>query len=145
MNKITENFNKYIILIKQLISFGFVGSIITTLSLIIYWACVYIGIHYQAANAIGFLITVAIAYVLNNRITFKDNSGAEWSIKALAKTYISYSITGLFMASILLWLWTQILGIAEGLAPILNLFFTIPINFLLNKFWVYKKINSDRD
>lgn len=126
-------------LLKQIISFGFVGGIITALSLIIYWVCVYFGVHYQIANAIAFCITVAISYVLNNILTFKDNEKIEWSMVALLKAYASYSITGMFLAAFLLWFWTSVLKINVNIAPLLNLFFTIPINFILNKFWVYRR------
>ncbi len=130
--------NRVCVLIKQLLSFGFVGGIITLLSLLIYWGCIHVGIHYEIANAFGFVVTVALAYVLNNRLTFRSNTEVRWSFKALLKTYASYSVTGLFMASGLLWLWTHMFGINENYAPLLNLFFTIPINFVLNKFWVFR-------
>lgn len=83
-------------LLKQIINFGLVGGIITALSLIIYWVCVYFGVHYQLANAIAFCITVAISYILNNIITFKSENKTEWSMLALLKTYATYSITGIF-------------------------------------------------
>jgi len=124
---------------RQLIQFGFVGVIITVLSLLIYWICVYLGIHYQIANVIGFLITVAISYVLNNKYTFKNESVVKWSWNALIKVYASYSITGIFLSAFLLWLWTDIMEINVNIAPLLNLCFTIPINFILNKFWVYNR------
>lgn len=126
-------------IIKQVLSFGFVGTIITILALLIYWGCVSLGIHYQVANTIGFVITVAVAYELNNRITFGNDVCLRRSLKGLLKAYTSYSVSGLFIAGVLLWLWTEKLGIDKNIAPLLNLFFTVPINFLLNKFWVYKK------
>lgn len=126
-------------LIKQLIDFGFVGGIITGLSLIIYWVCVYMGIHYQIANGIGFVITVAISYVLNNIVTFKEEGEAKWSVKALIKAYASYSITGILLATFLLYFWINVLGIGVKVAPLLNLFFTIPLNFVLNKYWVFER------
>jgi putative flippase GtrA len=125
--------------IKQFISFGLIGGLNTILSLGIYWLVVYLGGHYLLANAIAFAITVFISYVLNNIFTFKGEGKAEWSLRTLLKVYVSYSITGLFLTSILLWVWTDCLGINENIAPIINLFFTIPLNFLLNKFWAYKK------
>lgn len=134
--KVLLNYNEQL---KQLLSFGVVGIIITLLGLMIFWLCVYVGIHYQIANAIGFIITVVIAYVLNHRFTFNKRKGA-LSIKGMFKAYASYSITGLFLAAFLLWLWTERLGINKNVAPLLNLMFTIPINFLLNKFWVYKNM-----
>ena len=126
-------------LFKQFMTFGLIGGLNTLLSLGIYWVMVHLGSHYLVANAVGFVVTVAISYVLNNTITFKGEGKPEWSIRTLVKVYVSYSVTGLFLASVLLWLWTDCLGINENLAPIINLFFTIPINFWLNKVWAYNK------
>lgn len=125
--------------IRQFITFGLIGVVITVLSLLIYWGCIRFGLHYQVANALGFIITVALSYILNNIFTFSDKKKIYWSIYSLLKTYASYSITGIFLAGFLLWIWNGVFGIDEKIAPILNLFFTVPINYLLNKYWVYKK------
>lgn len=132
--------NKIIELGRQFIKFGLVGGINTILNLIIYWFCIRIGIHYLAANTIGFLITVAISYVLNNIFTFKnDGQKAEWSLKTLIKVYASYFMTGMILNSILLWFWNDYVGINENISPILNLIITVPLNFVLNRMWAYKK------
>lgn len=126
--------------IVQFIKFGLVGGLNTVLSLLIYYFCLYLGLHYYLANAIAWFITVNISYVLNNILTFKGEDGSvNWSLKALFKVYASYSITGIFLNTFLLWLWVQKFGISEAIAPIINLMITIPTNFILNKFWAYKK------
>ena len=58
---------------------------------------------------------------------------------ALIKTYVSYSFTGLFLNSLLMFLWVRVFHISEYLAPIFNLLISVPINFLINKFWAFKK------
>ena len=124
---------------KQFISFGLIGGLNTLLSLGIYWLIVNLGGHYILASVVGFVITVAISYVLNNIFTFKGEGKPEWSLKNLLKVYVSYALTGLILNNILLWLWIDVCGINQNLAPVINLFFTIPLNFLLNKLWAYKK------
>lgn len=136
--------NKLLELLKkestiQFIKFGMVGALNTILNLMIYYFCIYLGIHYTVANATGWFITVFISYVLNNILTFKGEDGVKWSLKALIKVYISYSVSGLFLNTFLLWLWVDICGISDKLAPIINMCFSIPLNFILNKFWAYKK------
>ena len=82
----------------------------------------------------------AISYVLNNIFTFRDSrNNAEWSLVALLKVYFSYFFTGIVINSILLWFWNDRIGINKDLSPILNLFFTIPMNFVLSKLWAYRK------
>lgn len=130
---------------RQFISFGLIGGFNTLLSLIIYWVCIRIGIHYLIANTIGFIITVSLSYVLNNLFTFrKEGNKTEWSVRTLFKVYASYFFTGIIINGILLWFWNDIVGINENLSPVLNLFITIPLNFVLNKIWAYGKTNRDK-
>lgn len=125
--------------IKEFVKFGLVGGVNTVLNLVIYWICTGIGIHYLVANAIGFMITVAISYVLNNIFTFRSVDGGKpvWSLRTLFKVYVSYFATGMVLNSLLLWFWNDLIGIDKNLAPVFNLFVTIPLNFLLNKLWAY--------
>lgn len=125
---------------SQFIKFGIIGALNSGLNILIYWICIWNGLHYLLANTIGFLITVAISYALNNIFTFKDKlEKVEWSFKALIKSYISYFFSGMIINSILLWFWNDFIGISQGISPLLNLIVTVPLNFLMNKFWVYKK------
>ena len=117
-----------------------VGAVNTILGLAIYWICVSFGIHYLIANTIGFIITVAISYVLNNLFTFKDNEGKrDWSLITLLKVYASYFLSGMILNSVLLWFWNDYIGINDKISPVLNLFVTIPLNFVLNKMWAYRR------
>ena len=133
-------------LVEQFIKFGIVGAFNTIFGLVIYWVLTHIGVHYLIANAIGFTITVAISYCLNNTFTFRSKEEkANWSILGLLKSYVSYSVTGVFINSALLWFWNDYIGINQDLAPVLNLFVTIPLNFLMNKLWVFKKNDSNEE
>jgi putative flippase GtrA len=91
-----------------------------------------------------------------------------WQV--LLKTYASY-LLGFFINQVLLWVWidltnigqyfmfagdiinacTGIIGIApkqftsgdisQIAAPVINIFVTVPINFVINKFWAYRQKN----
>ena len=45
---------------------------------------------------------------------------------------------GSFSLKRLLWFWIDACGVSEYVAPIINLLVTVPLNFLLNKFWAFK-------
>lgn len=87
------------------------------------------------ANAIAFVVTVANSYFWNNRYVFSKTSSGH--LVALAKVYLCYGTT-FVISTFLLYLMVDILGISKYIAPILNLFVTVPLNFLLNKFWAFK-------
>ena len=126
-------------LLTQFIKFGIVGGINAIISYSIYMLCIYLGMHYLLCNGFAFVISVFSSYCLNGKFVFKKSEQGERSAwKSLVKVYASYSITGIFLNSILLILWIDLLGVPKFLAPILNMCIGIPINFLLNKCWAYK-------
>lgn len=129
------------LLVVQFSKFGIVGCINTATGYCIYLFCIYIlGLHYIVANIIEFLITIFISYVLNSWFVFSKRE-ISWKQRliSLGKTYMSYISTGLILSSFLLAFWVEKIKISEALAPILNLLVTVPLNFILNKFWVYNK------
>ena len=133
--------------IYQFLKFGLVGISNTLIAYVTYSLCIYIGIHYLIANAIGFFISVLNAYYWSDRFVFKKREGeARNALWTLAKTYIAYGSTGLFLASILLYFYVDKLHISEYVAQLLVLMITIPLNFIINKFWSFKtKIVNEKD
>ena len=126
-------YNKKLI---QFIKFGIVGCSNTIISLAIYYVLVYFNVNYIIANGIGFIVSVLNAYFWNNKYVFKNNNN-NTKLK-LFKTYLSYGIT-FILGNFLLYLQVDILSISKIIAPIINLVITIPLNFILNKFWTFKE------
>lgn len=123
----------------QFIKFGLVGVSNTVISYVTYAVLVFFGAPYLIANLIAFVVSVLNSFFWNNRYVFTLESGQTRSIwRSLAKTFASYSVTGLFLSSVLLWLWIDVFGISAYIAPIINLLVTVPLNFILNKFWAFK-------
>lgn len=142
--EVTEAQRKTIV---QFIKFGIVGLSNTLISYAIYMIClllfqnvgIFPRINYLIAQIIAFLLSVLWSFYWNNRMVFVLEEGGKRSLwRSLLKTYVSYSFTGLFLNSILLVLWVNILGISEFIAPIINLLVSVPLNFIINKFWTFK-------
>lgn len=134
--------------IMQFIKFGIVGVSNTVISYILYvGSLVFLncagGIgkyNYLIAQIIAFILSVLWSFYWNNKMVFVLEDGKQRSLwKSLVKTYISYSFTGLFLNSFLLILWVDIIGISEFIAPIINLFVSVPLNFIINKLWAFKE------
>ncbi len=97
-------------------------------------------IDYLVAQFIAFVVSVAWSFYWNNRFVFvKDEEENRIWWKALIKTYISYSFTGIFLNSLLSWVWVTIFHISKLIAPLINLIISVPLNFLINKFWAFKR------
>jgi putative flippase GtrA len=132
-------------LLLQFIKFGIVGASNTLISLGVYYLCFYgLRFHYQISNLLAFLISVTNAYFWNSRVVFKvkGNKASRW--KAYFRTVLAYGSTYLLSAG-LLWLWTEAVGISPGIAPLINLLITIPLNFVLIKKWALSGRNSESD
>ena len=54
------------------------------------------------------------------------------------KFYLAYLSTWL-LSALLLYVWVEKMKISDKIAPVINVFITTPINYLLNKYWVFNK------
>lgn len=149
-------------ILRQVVRFGLVGVLNTLVSQIVYTIGIAIGLHYLLASVLAFLISVFHAYLWQTNFVFKEEKEEKeiwW--KTLIKTYATYAFTGLILNNILLFFWMDIINIerftpwitnvvndfgihidnhkiAALIAPLSNCLITIPLNFILNKYWTYK-------
>lgn len=144
--KINLDEGKFIALV-EFVKFGIVGLSNTVISYVIYLLALVgcnrtgfmVNYDYLFATVVSFILSVLWSFYWNKRFVFKLDSDIKTTILALIKTYISYSFTGLFLSSVLAVLWVEILGVSKIISPILNLVISVPVNFILNKFWAFKK------
>lgn len=123
-------------LMQQFIKFGLVGFSNTVISYVIYAALVYVGLYYLMSSIIAFVISVLNSFYWNNKYVFKSGDNSPLFSK-LIKTFLSYAFSGLILANILLVLWVDFFNVSKYLAPIINLAVTIPLNFVMNKYWAF--------
>ena len=130
-------------LLLQFVKFGIVGVSNTVISYLIYVGTLLVQQKYGLFPNIDYIISQVIAFLLSvlwsfywNRIFVFEAKDISW-VKALLKTYASYAFTGLILSNLMLVVWVQLLHISKLIAPIINLVFSIPINFLLNKYWSF--------
>lgn len=123
----------------QFIKFGIVGLSNTVISLAVYYFFLCINDDlYLAGNILGWIISVANAFFWNNKYVFTSKEFESQKIlRKLGKTYLSYGVTFLLSTG-LLYLEVDILHWSAVISPALNLIITIPLNFLLNKFWTFR-------
>ena len=134
--------------LMQFIKFGIVGLSNPVISYVIYVGVLLLfqknkmipTIDYLVAQVIAFILSVLWSFYWNNKYVFQKKDDEERNLlQSLIKTYISYAFTGLFLNSILSLLWVEIVHIPKMVAPIINLLVSVPINFLMNKFWAFRK------
>ena len=119
----------------QFVKFCLVGVSNTLISLAVYYVFVIIDARlYIIGNAVGFVVSVLNAYFWNSKFVFDKK---DEKVKTVVKTFIAYG-TNLIIGTALLYLFVDVCGLSEFIAPLLNLIVTIPLNYVLNKFWVMK-------
>lgn len=119
----------------QFVKFCLVGVSNTAISLIVYYIFVLINRDlYIVGNAVGFVVSVLNSYFWNSRFVFDKQ---DEKAKTIIKTFAAYG-TNLAIGTALLYLFVDVWGLSEFLAPVLNLIVTVPLNYILNKFWVMK-------
>ena len=148
----------------QFVKFGLVGVLNTLISEGLYVIIVFFGGHYLLASLVGFVLSVLNAYYWNSKYVFKEELGGEKRVwwKALLKTYAAYA-GGYLLNVVLLIFWIDVLKIGnwfEWLAGIfaawgidrldaqtlgeivaagINLIITVPLNYVVNKYWAFKR------
>ena len=93
---------------------------------------------YMLGSVLGTILSIFNAFIWNDLFVFTGNPKDFKSVmRRLGKTYVSYGGTSL-LSIILVWVEVNLLYVDKLYAPILNLFITIPLNYLINKFWTFK-------
>lgn len=128
--------------VVQFVKFGLVGVSNTLVSWAVYYFFLWIDEDlYVVGSIVGTVVSIANAFFWNDRFVFRtDRNDWRSRLRRLGKTYVSYGGTSL-LSIFLLWLEVTWFGVSKAVAPVVNLLITIPLNFLINKFWTF---NSER-
>ena len=125
--------------IVQFLKFGMVGVSNTAVSMGIYYLFLWIDSDlYMLGSIVVTILSIANAFFWNDRFVFNSNNKQSTNVLVrLGKTYISYGGTSI-LTNALLFLEVSVFAVNKTVAPIINLIITIPLNFLINKFWTFR-------
>lgn len=133
--------------VRQFLKFGIIGLSNTVLSYVLYLIFlsllekggIFPDFDYLVSSVLTFCICTVWSFYWNNRFTFKKQEGEQRNLwKAFARTVASYSLTGLFLYNVLLYVLVEWFRISKTVVPLISLVVTVPLNFLLNKYWAFK-------
>lgn len=133
----------------QFVKFGIVGVSNTiigyVLNVLVLWLLKNCDLSwdYIVGNIVSFALSVLWSFYWNNRFVFTVQEGKQRKLgRALLKTYMAYGVTGIVLNNVLSFLWINVAGISKYIAPIINLVISVPVNFLLNKFWAFRSSDA---
>lgn len=132
----------------QFVKFGMVGVSNTAISYAIEMLCYYVlFVNAQAEGAkifvtslLSFLVSTINSYYWNNKHVFASGEKKTMAqhLHTYLKTAACYALTGLILSP---WAKAQLVNrdVPFWLATLMVLVVTIPLNFLMNKLWAFRK------
>jgi putative flippase GtrA len=121
--------------LAQFIDFGAVGLSNLAVAYGVYALLLSFGLHPQIANFFSFWTSVLNAYLLNRFWVFNDKRKV--GEHTIVKFVVIYGLN-LIMGIGLLYLYIDVLHWNKYWAPLISLPITVPINYLLNRIWVFR-------
>gem|GEM_PF-146802 len=121
----------------QLVRFGLVGGVGFAINLAVYTLCVHgFGIDYHVAAVIAWVVAVANNFVMNRHWTFDARGGRA---HFQAARFVAVSLVALGFSLLLLMLFVEAAGMPKVAAQALAVLASMPLNFLGNKLWSFRK------
>jgi len=86
-------------------------------------------LSYQISYSIAYMSGVVISYAFNRSFVFKNHRGLR-SILLFPLIYVTQYGFGM----LLLWLWIDMAGLSDKLAPLMVVAVTLPLTYVLSRF-----------
>jgi putative flippase GtrA len=121
----------------QLVRFGLVGGVGFIVNLAVYALFVHgVGVDYHVANVVAWLVAVLNNFVLNRHWTF---DAADGRAHAQAVRFLAVSLFAEVISLLLLTVFVESAGLAKVPAQALAVGLSMPVNFLGNKLWSFRR------
>ena len=131
----------------QFLKFGLVGVFNTIISTVVTYGLLIIfnklnlffkilNIQVIISSFLGFSVSFINSYYWNSRLVFNTSSNKFFS-KSFLKSYFCYFLTWV-ISYVAIAVFATVLCLPKFWIPLFTLFFTVPLNFLANKFWAFR-------
>jgi putative flippase GtrA len=119
----------------QLAKFGAVGATGYAVNLVVYTVLLHSGVHFRLAAVVSFVVSATSNYLLNRVWTFRADRGhfAYQGLRFLVVSAVSLGANQIWL-TVFIWL-----GAGKIVAQALAIFCVMPLNFLGNKLWSFRR------
>ena len=124
----------------KFIKFNAVGLINTGVDFLVFEVLIFAGIHYIPAQIVSYACGMLNSYLLNSRWTFQDKSDSAGRVFAFALVNLVSLGVSIGVQALLLNAVTK----SETIAKIISLPFSIGVNFLGNRLFVFRKKDGEK-
>ncbi len=106
------------------------------------WLLKELGLHYLVAGVFGFILGVIVNYILSKTLAFSGKK-ANMSREAEFMVFVIISLIGLGLTELLMWVFTDGLGLFYLLSKAIAAVIVLLWNFFAKKFMYRKKPNKE--
>lgn len=135
----TEKIKALFVKYRELILYLIFGVLTTLVSFGSYYALLWCGMHYIAAQVFSWAAAVAFAFVTNKIFVFEDKDTSGTTLFRQVWQFVSVRIASGILETALLWLMVDVMLIGEGIAKIPVAVITVIVNYVASKLFVFKK------
>lgn len=135
IRKLKDIFEKH----REAISYLFFGVVTTVVNFVLYYALLWLGMHYLWAQAISWVGAVLVAYVTNKIWVFESDTRG---FLPVLREFCSFVLSRLFsfgIETLLLWLMVDVASVSETIAKIPVAVLTVILNYITGKLLVFRK------
>ena len=130
---------------RELILYGICGALSTLLDIGIFlFLANVVSLHYLVANAIAWVLSVISSFIANKYYVFESRSfKREVWVKEATEFFGARGFAcGIDMGG--MYLQVSVMGINKNYAKLIVTFVVIVLNYVLSKFWIFKKESKAR-
>lgn len=124
---------------REIISYLFFGGLTTLVSILTQYAADYLGANTALATTISWVCAVTFAFFVNKVFVFKSVSKKKRDWLKQGLTFYGARLTTYFMEIGFMIITVDVLGFNMHLMKIIAQVFILIGNYLLSKFWIFKK------
>lgn len=118
------------------------GGLTTVVDFVVYLLLTNFSVNYMIANVVAWCFAVIFAYVTNKTFVFNSKSKDKETLFDEILDFVSARLFSLVFSLIFIYIAVTLLGANELIAKIFSSVFVVIINYVLSKFYIFKKENK---
>lgn len=136
MDKIKALYQKHGDILRYIV----IGGMTTAVSLAVFaMANSLLGIHYQVANILAWIVGVAFAFWGNKVVVFRSRTSGASAMLREAVRFVGTRLTTLVVSALLLYIAVDLLRWNANVSKLISQLFEIALNYVLGRLLVFRK------
>ncbi len=124
---------------RETVSYLFFGVVTTVVNFILYYALLFLGMHYLWAQVIAWIGAVLVAYITNKLWVFESHVSGLLPVLKEMLVFIASRLFSFGVETLLLYLMVDVASVSEGIAKIPVAVLTVILNYVTGKLLVFRK------